>query len=138
MGTTTTGHQLPDLSPVVEVASLADGPIGVGGSGPHLPDQHAGGLETSPNGSEHENPVPMCHYEALVNLAGEVYRLARELKRRVNADEMLPALAALSALGPLHEMLTQQYATRLMVESTAIAAPPATSEIPGVSPAGYL
>jgi hypothetical protein len=80
----------------------------------------------------------MCHHEALVNLAGEVYRLARELRRRVNAGEMLPALAALSALGPIHEMLTQQYATRLMIESTAIAAPPSTNEIPGISPAGYL
>ncbi len=138
MGTTTTGHQLPDLSPVAEVASLTDGPIGAGGSGHQLPDQHAGGLETSPNSFDHENPVPMCHHEALVNLAGEVYRLARELKRRVNADEMLPVLATLSALGPLHEMLTQQYATQLMVESTTVAAPPPTYEIPGISPAGYL
>ena len=51
---------------------------------------------------------------------------------------LLPALTALSALAPLHELLTQQMAARLITESTVAPTPPQPIETSGTSPAGYL
>ncbi len=100
--------------------------------------------EEMPVDATTQSDVPLFHHTATVSMADELCRLAREFKRRVSARELLPALTALSALGPLHEILIQQFVTRLMTESvTAPKTPPTVDappmvEIHGISPSGYL
>ncbi len=92
----------------------------------------------TPSGSVVQAEVALFHHAATAAMADELCRLARDVRRRVKARELLPALTALTALGPLHEMLVQQFVTRLMTESAAPPNPPSQVEANGISPFGYL
>ena len=90
---------------------------------------HANGANAnSENAPEIQFEQPMLHQAALAAMADEVTRLAREFRRRVNNQELLPILSTGSALGQILEILNQQFATRLWAEG---AAPPATREPAG-------
>ena len=98
------------------------------------------------NGQHDENGQvvpPMLHQAALTAMADEVTRLSREFRRRINAQELLPALAAITALGPLLEMLGQQCAGRLWTEGVnppvvnGMGGEPEEVEVATVFP-GYL
>ena len=93
----------------------------VGGNGVHANGANAPEVDAPKIQFEQ----PMLHQAALVAMADEVTRLAREFRRRVNNHELLPILSTGSALGQILEILNQQFATRLWAEG---AAPPASRE----------
>lgn len=128
----------PCLAPLADIADDQDNPVSDGLSNPGFstPSPEAPGDLQAQMATPGD--TPLFHQEALVGMAAEVHRLAREFRRRVNAGDLLPALTALSALAPLHELLTQQMAARLITESTVAPTPPQPIETSGTSPAGYL
>ena len=86
----------------------------------------------------HEELQQLFHIrEAIEGMADELCRLAKEFKRRVAARKLLPALASLSAVGPLHELLNQQLGSSLMAESVRVQDSPEVPDGPGDLP-GYL
>ncbi|SVD21805.1 uncharacterized protein METZ01_LOCUS374659 [marine metagenome] len=138
MEATAPGTRTPELSPLTDIADQTHGQVGDGTPALELLGPPARGADTSQNGVDIQAPVPTCHQDGMISLVEELCRLARDLRRRVNTNEVLPALAALSALGPLHGMLTQQMAARLMAETTEKPAPPAEVDVQHLPPAGYL
>jgi hypothetical protein len=126
------------LAPVADIVDEQNGPVSDGLPNPGFSTPSSEAASELQAQMTTPNNVPLFHQEALIEMAMEVYRLAREFRRRVNAEDLLPALTTLSALAPLHELLTQQMAARLMTESTVTPTPHQQIETSGTSPAGYL
>ena len=125
----------PRLSSVPDIAEGSITTTGPGNPQPAIgpPD---GGIEEG-KALRLEMLGPMCRPEAIEGMADELCRFAKEFKRRVAARKLLPALASLSAVGPLHELLNQQLGSSLMAESVRVQDSSEVPDGPGDLP-GYL
>ncbi len=111
----------PRLSPAPDVVDLVD----------FEPTSHNPQLATrrpveGDNGASNVRagePGQLLCPEAIEAMADELCRLAREFKQRVGAQRLLPALGSLSAMGPLHGLLSEQLGSQLVVESVRVVAP---------------